>query len=328
MQLSISQQGAQTIVSGLCDKMWLEKELCLIEKHEINWMTLCDDAYPELLKHIHLPPPLLYWRGEPLKNNQRKIAIVGARKADRYGQQAIDRIVPELVVNDFTITSGGALGADSMAHRAALDADGKTIVVLGSGLLRLYPRENKKLFDRIIEHGGTVLSAFPLCTDPYPANFPARNRIIAGLSDGVIVVQAARKSGARITAQYALEQGRDVFAVPGHIDNELSDGCHALVQEGAKLITGPHDILSEYGIEVSSERTATTSQVRQEKSKHVFEPKDPIQKIIIRACVQAQSIDELAVKTELDLQELQAQLFDLQVAGVIEQDFSGMWRMV
>ncbi len=326
-RFGVSEPLANKLVSGLHDDL-LAQELSLIEKYNIQWLTIVDDAYPELLKHIHLPPPVLYWKGSALEDSVRKLAIVGARKADQYGKQVIDRMVPELVAHDFSIVSGGALGADSMAHRATLDADGKTIAVLGSGLLRPYPREHKKLFERIIEHDGTILSAFPLRTDPYPGNFPARNRIIAGLSYGVVVVQAARKSGARITAQFALEQGRDVFAVPGSIDHELSDGCHALVQEGAKLITDPYDILAEYGIEKeensNGEHSRKTARFKCAEIIH----EDPIKQTILRACMQPKSIDDLSLTTSLSIHELQMHLFDLQVGDLLEQDFTGMWKLV
>ncbi len=320
MRFSIQEVTAQKIVTGLQDSDCLVQEQSLLEKHQINWTTILDPEYPELLKHIHLPPPVLYWRGTLLNDDTKKIAVVGARKADQYGAHAIDLIVPMLVQYGITIVSGGALGADSMAHCATLDAGGNTITVLGSGLLCPYPRENRRLFDRIIEQGGAVLSAFPLRTTPHPGNFPARNRIIAGLSLGVIVVQAARKSGARITAQFALEQGRDVFAIPGPIDNELSDGCHALVQEGAKLITGPGDVLIEYGIEIAPASRSIL--------KGVKKLDDPMQESIVQACTRPQSIDELSAELKLSLAELQTHLFDLQIAGLIEQDFTGMWKLM
>ena len=327
MRLSIQELTAEKIVAGLKTD-WLAQEQALLAKHLINWTTILDPEYPELLKHIHLPPSVLYWRGTLPTDDTKKIAIVGARKADQYGAHAIDLIVPTLVQYGITIVSGGALGADSMAHRATLDAGGKTIAVFGSGLLCPYPRENKRLFDRIVERGGAVLSAFPLRTTPHPGNFPARNRIIAGLSLGVIVVQAARKSGARITAQFALEQGRDVFAIPGPIDNELSDGCHALVQEGAKLITGPGDVLQEIGIEFEpSDREAEGVQ-RIGLRRGALKLDDPTQERIVQACMRPQSIDELATNLELSLAELQTHLFDLQIAGLIEQDFTGVWKLV
>ncbi len=332
MQLAIAPQIAQKIVSGLQQDNRLEKELMLIEKNQFNWMTILDANYPELLRLIHVPPAVLYWRGSLNENNKKNLAVVGARKADRYGQQVIDRIIPELVSYDYTIVSGGAAGADSMAHQATLDAGGKTIAVFGSGLLFPYPYTNKKLFAQIIECGGALVSAFSLQTEPYPGNFPARNRIIAGLSMGVIVVQAARKSGARITAQFALEQGRDVFAVPGDIDSALSDGCHALIQEGAKLVTSSHDILYEYGIDLHEPKAPNNAPAKKvEKrvrcSKADCYPDGSIQQRVISMCAQLRSIDDLAVHTKTSLSELQTVMFQLQMDGVIEQDFTGLWKV-
>jgi len=327
MRFAIPEGTAQKLVAGLRQFEVLAKERAVLEKYQIAWATVLDPDYPELLKHIHLPPPIISWRGILPDDGIKNIAVVGARKADEYGAHAIDLVVPTLVQHGIAIVSGGALGADSMAHRATLDAGGNTIAVLGSGLLCPYPRENRKLFDRIVEQGGAVLSAFPLRTTPNPGNFPARNRIIAGLSLGVLVVQAARKSGARITAQFALEQGRDVFAIPGPIDNELSDGCHALVQEGAKLITGPMDVLQEIGIEFEPKAVKATA-VQVGRVRRAITLDDPIQEQIVGACACPQSIDDLVTITGLLLCDLQIHLFNLQVAGLIEQNFAGMWTLV
>ena len=248
------------LVSGLSDVTALEKELQLIERHSINWTSIIDVDYPELLKHIHLPPPVLYWQGAPL-NTQQSIAVVGSRKANQYGQDAVEYLVPQLVAHNWTIVSGGAIGIDSMAHRATVRAGGKTVVVLGSGLLQWYPVRNWRLFEDVLAHGGTITSSFPLQTEAFPGNFPARNRIIAGLSSGCVVIQAAEKSGARITAQFALDQGRDVFTVPGSIKDPLSAGCHKLVHEGAKLVHDVGDILSEYTQQSDVQKTIVSDAV-------------------------------------------------------------------
>ncbi len=247
MHLGFSQLIATKLVQGLGSTVLLEQELSRIERHDILWATLFESAYPELLKHIHLPPPVLYWQGNLAAQQALTLAIVGSRSANWYGKQAIDLFVPPLVKQGAVIVSGGALGADSMAHAATLYAGGKTIAVLGSGLLDPYPVSNKPLFLQIIENGGAVLSPFPLTMHASAHSFPARNRVIAGMSSGCIVVQAAAKSGALITAQFALEQGRDVFAVPGPIEDPVSAGCHALIQQGAKLVTCAEDIMGEYG---------------------------------------------------------------------------------
>ncbi len=247
VHIGLSPLIAKKLVQGLGDTVLLEQELARIERHTILWATLFEPTYPELLKHIHLPPPVLYWQGALAAQPALTLAIVGSRNANWYGKQAIDLIVPPLVKQGCLIVSGGALGADSMAHAVTLYAGGQTIAVLGSGLLDPYPLSNKPLFTQIIENGGALVSPFPLTMHASAYSFPARNRIIAGMSSGCIVVQAAAKSGALITAQFALEQGRDVFAVPGPIEDPVSAGCHALIQQGAKLVTCAEDIMGEYG---------------------------------------------------------------------------------
>ncbi len=315
-----TQHVAEKIVQGLHDKSLLEKELYLIAHHTINWTTILNDDYPELLKHIYAPPTILYWRGSMINNFEKTIALVGARKANHYGQRFINKVVPKLVHNNWTIVSGGALGLDSMAHHATVQEQGKTVVVLGSGLLHLYPRSNIKLFDQVIETGGLILSAFYLQMKAMPGNFPARNRIISGLSKGCVVVQAAAKSGARITARYALEQGREVFAVPGPIDDPLSAGCHLLIQEGAQLVNGAEDILKEFG-ELDQKSDCKDIQNKQQS----IQSNDSIEERIIVACNRPCSTDDLVSQIGLSLPDLQAKLFDLQLMGSISQDFTGMW---
>lgn len=322
--LAIPIRIAEKIVVGL-QTDYLAQEQALVEKYQMNWTTILDPEYPDLLKHIHLPPSILYWQGTLPKDGTKTIAVVGARKADEYGKRAIERLIPPLVHHGITVVSGGALGADSMAHRVTLDAGGTTIAVLGSGLLQPYPRENIRLFDRIIEQAGAVVSSFPVRTAPCPGNFPARNRIIAGLSSGVIVVQASRKSGARITAQFALEQGRDVFSVPGPIDNELSEGCHALIQEGAKLVAEPLDILQEWAIE---ERDDGKKHEAGDQYGALSQTDDPIKIALMKACMHPQSVDNLALQLNCSVLDIQRHLFDLQIAGLIEQDFTGLWCVV
>ena len=244
----------QNLFYGLGDDGLLKQELALLADEKFSLITILDPSYPALLKHINAPPAVLYIQGADLATFTKCIAIIGSRDADRYGKQVIESFVPPLVEHGWSIVSGGALGADAMAHAATLKAGGKTIAVIGSGLLHPGPTSNLDLFDTILANDGALLSIFPLSMKSRPENFPIRNRIISGLSRGVIVAQAARKSGTRITAQYALEQGRDVFAIPGLIDNPLSEGCHALIQEGAKLISRVEDVFEEYGEVMKKDR--------------------------------------------------------------------------
>ncbi|HEV2600782.1 MAG TPA: DNA-processing protein DprA [Candidatus Babeliales bacterium] len=333
---------ADAIVRGLSDRSLLERELGLIERHQFSWITNLDESYPPLLKEIHVPPAILYYRGAPLYDpvvgQTNMIAVVGARKANQYGQRVINQIVPELISRHWTIVSGGAFGIDTMAHKATVEVGGKTIAVLGSGLLCEYPHSNKRLFNEVVATGGTVMSAFSLQTEPLPGNFPARNRIIAGLSQGCLVVQAAEKSGARITAQYALEQGREVFAIPGQFDDELSAGCHALIQEGATLATSVHDIFAAFGHQQVKETVDEhldqqlvlpgMSKKSQEKSvepAHHYDKNSP-EWMILQALFRPQTVDDLMTITQLGLFEMNAKLFELQLAGAVSQNFTGQWE--
>lgn len=328
---------AAKIAAGLTDSSLLERELARIEKHAISWATIIDEEYPQDLRTIYAPPAVMYWRGTLPTKEESTIAFVGSRKANRYGETVISTLVTPLAQQGWWIVSGGALGADSMAHEAALKAQGKTIAVLGSGLLQPYPRTNIRLFERIIEGGGAIVSSFPLSQGALPGNFPARNRIIAGISKGCVVIQAAQKSGARITALFALEQGREVFAVPGMIDDELAQGCNALIQEGAKLVMSVEDIVSEFdplvkkaGIPVVFQQKTVFEPARLEQQP-IAEPvrvPDTIEGKIALLCKNGANTDELLLETGLSLPEMNEILFNMQLDGVIEQNSAGMFILV
>ncbi|MDD5556491.1 MAG: DNA-processing protein DprA [bacterium] len=207
-------------------------------------ISIPDEAYPEPLRQIHDPPPVLYVLGK-LSPAAARIAVVGARRATPYGAACAERLARHLAAVGLTVVSGLARGIDTAAHRGALKGGGRTIAVLGGGLGRLYPPENRSLAAEIAA-SGAVVSEFPMETPPHGRNFPLRNRVISGLSLGVLVVEAARRSGALITAAQALEQGRSVFAVPGRIDSPLSRGTHALIRDGARLVESVEDILEEF----------------------------------------------------------------------------------
>lgn len=331
----IAQTYALKIIEGLADHLLLERELARIEKHAISWTTIIDEEYPHDLRTIYAPPAVIYWRGTLPTKDESTIAFVGSRKANRYGETTISTLVTPLSEQGWWIVSGGALGADSMAHEAALKAQGKTVAILGSGLLQPYPRTNIRLFERIIEGGGSIVSSFPLNQGALPGNFPARNRIIAGMSKGCVVIQAAQKSGARITASFALEQGREVFAVPGMIDDELAQGCNALIQEGAKLVTSVEDILSEFDPLVNRIRPMEGEAI-QVRQRTVFEPAmpqvaeparipDTIEGKIALLCKKGANTDELMLETGLNLADMNGILFNMQLDGVIEQNSAGMF---
>lgn len=224
-----------------------ERELRRLVQSGDRIVLYCQDEYPDLLRHITHPPPLLYVRGCLDLLKIPSVAVVGSRAATSYGRRTAYRLARELAARGVVVLSGLAQGIDAQAHAGCLDTDGATIAVLGCGLDVVYPRINAPLYRRIAS-AGLLISEYPSGTRPDAFRFPARNRIIAGLSRGVVVVEAARRSGSLITVQHALEAGREVFAVPGQIDSAKSAGCHWLLQQGAQVVTGVEDILDGLGL--------------------------------------------------------------------------------
>ncbi|GBD93732.1 hypothetical protein BMS3Abin05_01326 [bacterium BMS3Abin05] len=235
-----------------------EHQLKFAEKHRASILTFWNAHYPESLKRTFDPPVLLFQKGEWLPGDSISIAVVGTRSPSAYGTQVTEQLTRELVKTGFTIISGLARGIDTIAHRIALKTGGRTIAVLGSGLDLIYPAENKKLAEEI-ETSGAILTEYPLGSKPDAANFPKRNRIISGLALGTLVVEAGEKSGALITANYALEQGREVFAVPGATTSLRSVGTNRLIKEGAKLVQNVNDILQELDSKLRSLRRLETT---------------------------------------------------------------------
>lgn len=223
----------------------VDRELEEIAKLGLKIVTLADPDYPRPLRALTTPPPVLYLQGDYQERDELALAIVGTRRCTAYGRLIAEGLARELSSHGFTIISGLALGIDTAAHRGALAAGGRTLAVLGSGLAEPYPRPNRKLLQEIAASGG-VFSEFPLHTPPERWNFPRRNRIISGLARGVVVVEAPERSGALITAKLALEQGREVFAVPGRVTDEASRGAHRLLKSGAKLVESVEDIFEEF----------------------------------------------------------------------------------
>ncbi|HBR70182.1 TPA: DNA-protecting protein DprA [Candidatus Dependentiae bacterium] len=311
-----SEKISITLFNGLKDRRALENERRLIEQYNIRYVTIIDDDYPPLLKHIYMPPVILYYCGGTLINYKKNIAIVGARKGNHYAQTVIDSLVPGLINNGWSVVSGGAFGVDAMAHQCALKNEGRTIAVLGSGLLRPYPFQHKKLFEQIAEKG-SVVSPFPLTMEPQKGNFPARNRIIAGLSRGVVVAQAAEKSGALITAHFGLDQGKEIFAVPGNINDTLSSGCNRLIKGGACLVSDVNDILSAFGEDFEGKVHQTT----------IFKHVDPVKQAILDCCKKAVSIDDIVDQADITADLAYEHLFSLQIEGLIEQNFLGLFQV-
>lgn len=221
-----------------------ERNFDLLKKYNVKILTIKDSHYPQNLKEIHLPPPILYYIGNITDRDKNSISIVGSRKATYYGKMVAEKFSKDLALAGLTIVSGLARGIDTVAHKGALSVRGRTIAVLGCGIDIPYPPENRKLIKEI-EESGAVITEFPLSALPERQNFPRRNRIISGLSLGTLVVEAAEKSGALITTDFALEQGREVFAIPGNITSQLSKGTHNLIKQGGKLVNNYKDILEE-----------------------------------------------------------------------------------
>ncbi len=225
-------------------KPMVEKELRSVEKIGVKLVTWEDEKYPFSLKHIYDPPPLLYVLGSLRRKDEVAVAVVGSRHPTSYGQAAAERIAMGLSRRGVTVVSGLARGVDTAAHRGAIAGGGRTIGVLGCGIDIIYPPENRALYDSVASQGA-VISEFPLGTPPESDHFPIRNRVISGLSRGVAVVEATLRSGSLITARFALDQGRDVYAVPGNVDSARSEGTNRLIKDGAKLVTQAEDILEE-----------------------------------------------------------------------------------
>jgi len=234
-----------------------EKERKWTEELGLTVLTQADTAYPAALREIYDPPLVLYIKGKVPETWPRGVAVVGSRETSHYGLETAKKLGYQLAYAGVPVISGLARGIDTAAHLGALAAKGTTWAVLGCGLDQIYPPENDSLAEKIVEAGGCLISELALGTSPDKRTFPMRNRIVSGLSFGVLVIEAGRQSGALITARQALDQGRQVFAIPGRIDNPLAQGCHQLIKDGAKLVEGVEDILAELEFLIPRENVAT-----------------------------------------------------------------------
>ncbi len=309
----------QNIIHNIIQNRKIEKIHKLIHdihKYEIDVLDRDDPEYPVNLKHIYDPPSILYKKGEILKSDKNAVAIVGARKASPYGKWAAYSLAGDLAKRGITVISGMAYGIDTEAHKGALEYGGKTIAVLGCGLDICYPKSNVHLMKQI-ENKGTLLSEYPIGTKPFPGNFPARNRIISGLAKGVVVVEAAVKSGSLITVEFALEQGKEVFAVPGNINSSLSEGTNRLIKEGAKLVSCVEDILEELDIETI------------DVSEPVEIELSPLELKIYQIINQNQPIhmQNLLKESRLSIDQINGIVTVLQLKGLIQQ-FPGNILMI
>ncbi len=287
----------------------LDKDLSLIDKYKIKVITYESPDYPALLKETHDYPAVLYVRGELATADADSVAVVGTRKATSYGRQVTEDIVGNLALNGITITSGLARGIDTIAHRSALEAGGRTIAVFACGLDIVYPPENLKLAKDILENGALV-SEHPLGTKPKPENFPRRNRILSGLSLGVLVVESGEKGGALITASFAVDQNREVFAVPGSILSGMSRGPNRLIQDGAKLVRNHLDILEELRLPVVS---------HQIEMKETLTPGGNESIIIKHISYEPAHVDEICRSSGLDASTVVSCLAIMELNGLVRQ---------
>lgn len=320
--------GDKTARQIKASKDWkkVEKELECADRTGVSIVTSQDPLYPSQLLNTYDYPAFLYVKGH-LKEDDVNVAVVGSRTASTYGKFTTERLCRELVLRGITVISGLARGIDSAAHRGALSGKGRTIAVLGCGLDIVYPPENEKLFDEISLQGA-LISEFPFGTPPNAPNFPARNRIISGISLGVVVVEASEKSGSLITARIALEQGREVFAVPGSIDSSGSRGTNKLIKQGAKLIENVEDILEEILPQVTIAPKLVKPDQRQKQpedhQKILNLSPDLVLKETEKTVWQVLSqkpvhIDQIITSTGLTAHEVLGILLNLELQGLIEQ---------
>ncbi len=274
--------------------------------HIITWQ---DETYPRRLKEIDQPPPVLYVRGALLPEDDFAVAIVGTRRISPYGRQVTEELAEFLAANGITIISGLARGVDAAAHAAALRAGGRTLAVLGSGVDRIYPPENRALAEQMMSHGA-VLSDYPVGTAPEASNFPPRNRIISGLSLAVVVIEAGETSGALITAEFAAEQGREVFAVPGSILAPQSKGTNKLIQQGAQPLLTAQDLLQALNL----------TRVSAQKSARQILPADEVEKKLLETLgSEPLHVDELRSQTGLPVEKVSAALVMMELKGMVRQ---------
>ena len=288
----------------------LDAEMARIEKANVELLTWQSDDYPSYLQEIPNPPPLLYMLGNLIEADQWAVAVVGTRRLTAYGRQITQDLVAGLVRNNITVVSGLARGIDAIAHKTAVEMNGRTLAVLGSGLDCIYPAEHRDLAKTIMNGRGAVISEYGLGIRPEAKNFPPRNRIISGLSLGVVVIEAGERSGALITTNFALEQDREVFAVPGNINSPVSKGPNKLIQEGAKCVTSVDDILEELSLQMVAEHTAVQMalpETSEEIALYTYLSAQPIH------------VDELSRETGMPSNTVSSTLTMMELKGMVHQ---------
>ena len=307
-------------ISQFNDFVPFEQELCALPRIGARLVKWTDPEYPQTLLQIYDPPVLLYVRGDPQVLNLPSIGVVGTRRPTLYGTQMAQRLGRELAARGLVIVSGMARGIDAMGHQGAMDANGRAIGVLGTGIDVCYPKENKKLYEKVLERGA-IISEFPLRTHPAPENFPVRNRIVAGMPLGVAVVEGAQYSGSLITARLAMEFGREVFGVPGNATQPVSFAPNQLIKQGAKLVTCAADVIEELPTPVraallqaeqpeAAQRNLLAAAALNGSQKKLYELLNADQPV---------PIDDIVERSGLNSSEVLATLFDLEMKGIIRQ---------
>ncbi|MCG2724989.1 MAG: DNA-processing protein DprA [Elusimicrobia bacterium] len=298
-----------------------DEEIELAEKSGARLIFFEDEEYPQLLKKIYDPPLMLYVKGE--MNSQAAVAVVGARKPTIYGIRVCSKLSRDIALSGITVVSGLARGIDSVAHDSVIRSKGITFAVLGAGLNVLYPRENKKLSEKIIDTGGALISEFPMLTQPLPQHFPRRNRIISGLSYSTVVIEGSYRSGSLITAKSALEQGREILAVPGHIDSEMSKGPNKLIKEGASVCETAMDIILSLPTEALCNLNLDPKRIKSgaDKSEELkIEKLNEFEKGIYKLIADSDSgivMDAIVHKLGCSVPAASGAVFELEIANLI-----------
>jgi len=316
--LTFLSKNAVNEISKSENEEFVENQLKLLERYNVRLISITDEEYPDLLKFIYDPPILLYIKGEILPRDSRAIAIVGTRKPTSYGRISARKIGVEIVRTGFTIVSGLAYGIDSCVHKAALDTGGRTIAVCGTGLDIVYPAVHRALAKDIIQ-SGALISEFPLGSKIEAWNFPTRNRIISGMCKGTFVIEGKKTSGALLTAKMALEQNRDVFALPGNINSPQSEGPNYLIKLGAKIVTNAKDILEEYHIKMQVESEKITPKMTEEEGE-IYK--------LLQKNDRNLGLDEMVTLLDFSPARISAMLLNMELKGIIKRGAQNRYWLV
>ncbi|MBU0648344.1 DNA-processing protein DprA [Patescibacteria group bacterium] len=303
------------------NKVSLEEELEKLSEYNIDICSVWDDKYPEMLKEIYSPPTVLYGVGDMSILDKMTVAVVGTRIISLYGERVLYELVGKIVDSGIVIVSGLAMGVDAMSHQLCVENGGLTVGVLAGGLDMIQPTINQRLGEKIIAEGGLLVSEYAVGIRPMKFNFPARNRIVSGLSRGVLVVEAPEKSGALITANFALEQNRSVMAIPGNINQDNSVGCNDLIKKGARMVTSIDDIVEELGLGLK----ATKSKIDDSD----WKPGNQLQqKIFAKLKEREYYTDEMVEELKATSAEIVVALNLMAIEGVVVEEAGGVWRKV